>query len=551
MEKAGWSFDTHLQGGNCKVTAQQKTSRSLVDENKHGRRRSLQILLLTMTTGTLLGCQSGTAPRVAETHKFFGAAELPNPKALAASATDQIPVVQPASYTLPQDDEKNEPSIDELDVEDLDADDLDDDEPSLRDMLDRSDDDLQTDADSIPVAEPILDSSMGTSIEAVGITLESIESITLASHPAIREQRSRIEATRGQYTQAGLPFNPVFQYQSEEIGNEGSSGLHSATLSQQIVTANKLGIAQQVQAREIQKQQAQLRIAELTVLARVRASFAQALVAQRRQQIADQIVKLAEQSVESVRSLLEAEEVSKVALLQAKVELQQATIAAENAQTQFQAAFKALAAAAGNIALPQGPLAGDLEADLVERPWESLIGEITAISPEMSLAGSELERAKWALQLACAQVVPNVTVQAGAGYDGSSDDTFGVFGVSVPLPIRNRNQGNIRTARAEIAAASAAIERTQLDLQGRLAEAVGRYEVARQRYTRLTESVIPNAQETYELASQAFEVGETDYLQLLTAQRTLFDTQLSILDAIGTAKQTAAEIDALLVRLQF
>ena len=460
-------------------------------------------------------------------------------------------MVQPASYALPQDDEKIETSIDELDVEDLDADDLDDDEPSLRDMLDRSDDDSQTDEDSIQFAEPILYSSMGTSIETVGITLESIESTALASHPAIREQRSRIEATRGQYTQAGLPFNPVFQYQSEEIGNEDSSGLHSATLSQQIVTANKLGIAQQVQAREIKKQQAQLRIAELTVLARVRASFAQALVAQRRKQIADQIVQLAEQSVESVQSLLEAEEVSKVALLQAKVELQQATIAAENAQTQFQAAFKALAAAAGNIALPRGPLAGDLEADLVERPWQSLIGEITAISPEMSLAGSELERAKWALQLACAQVVPNVTVQAGAGYDGSSDDTFGVFGVSVPLPIRNRNQGNIRTARAEIAAASAAIERTQLDLQGRLAEAVGRYEVARQRYTRLTESVIPNAQETYELASQAFEVGETDYLQLLTAQRTLFDTQLSILDAIGTAKQTAAEIDALLVRLQF
>lgn len=396
-----------------------------------------------------------------------------------------------------------------------------------------------------------------------GVSLQWIESLAIASHPAIAEARARVESTRGQYIQAGLPFNPVLQYQSDEVGNEGASGLHSLGLSQQIVTANKLSIAQQVQAQEIQKQNARLRVAELTVSARVRGLFARSLVAQQRSQIADSIARVAEESLDSVSKLYEAEEVSKISVLQAKVELEQARIAAENAVTNYRASLQSLAAAAGGVDLASGVdlpggvdlaggvLVGDLEAMLVERPWEPLFAELSQMSPEMSLAGSELERAKWSLQLACAQVIPDVTVQAGAGYDGFSDDTFGVFGVSVPLPIRNRNQGNIRSARANVSAASAAIERTALDLQGRLAKAAGRHEVARTRYTRLQQSVIPNAEETFELSRQAFAAGELDYLQLLTAQRTLFNTQLAVLDAVGTASQTAAEIDSMVVRLSF
>lgn len=533
IERAGLSM--RFQGWNHEVTVQNQTSQKLNDfVCSSKRRRVVTLLLLTIPVGTL-GCRGVATPSAI------------NPSVTTRdSATNdwqskQVAPVQTVAFTSEEGSAGSG-----------------DDQMSLSDMLvdaaedSRSDiEDILTGVPSIDEASPNVAELIADPLQPSGISLEAIEAMALANHPGIREQRAEVEAQRGQYVQAGLPYNPVFQYQADEIGNEDSTGLHTATLSQQLVTANKLGIARQVQAREIQKQQAQVRIAELTVLARVRASFATALVAQRRTKIANQIVDLAEQSVDSVQALLDAEEVSKIALLQAKVELQQAGISAENAETNFQAALKSLSAASGNPTHLQGPLTGNLESDLVERPWESLIGEIASISPEIARAGSELERAKWALQLACAQVVPNVTVQAGAGYDASSDDTFGVFGVSVPLPIRNRNQGNIRTARAEIASASAAIERTELDLQGRLAEAVGRYEVARRRYVRLTESVIPNARETYDLARQAFEAGETDYLQLLTAQRTLFDTQLTILDAIATAKQTAAEIDGLLVRLSF
>jgi len=78
---------------------------------------------------------------------------------------------------------------------------------------------------------------------------------------------------------------------------------------------------------------------------------------------------------------------------------------------------------------------------------------------------------------------------------------------------------------------------------------VARYETARNRYERFQNSVIPNAEETFELSRKAFEAGETDFLQLLTAQRTLFTTRLSILDALAQANTAIAEIEGLLVTL--
>lgn len=392
-------------------------------------------------------------------------------------------------------------------------------------------------------------STPADSVQQTGLTLSSVEAMALGSHPAIAEARARVAFSTGQAVQAGLPFNPVLQYQSDEIGNESSSGMHSVQLSQQFVTANKLEIAQQVQAHEAERRRSQLRMAELRVLTNVRSAFAAAIVAQRRAQIANQIVDLAEKSLSSVQDLLDAQEVSRVVWLQATVEAEQARITAENAATQLRANRGVLAAAAGLQALPPDALVGDIGEGLVETPWETLLAEITATSPEITAAGSALERARWSLRLACAQVTPNITGQIGVGVDASTDDTFASVGVSVPLPLWNRNQGNIRSARASIAEASAAIDRTRLSLEGRLASAAGRYQVALERYRRLNENVLPTSEETYQLSQRAFEAGETDYIQLLTIQRTLFNTRLSVLEAAAEARQAAAEIEGLLVTL--
>lgn len=398
-------------------------------------------------------------------------------------------------------------------------------------------------ANDVPI--DVVETSM-----AAGISLVDLEAMALGAHPAIVEARARMASTRGQVIQSGLSPNPVVQYQSDEVGNERSSGLHRVTISQQFITAGKLNLAQQVQSHEFNRRKAQLQRAELQVLTQVRSLFNRCLIDQQRSELTQRIVELSDQSIDSVQALLRAEEVSKISLLQAKVENEQAQIANSNARIGYEASLRGLSAAIGNGVVIDQRLVGTLESELADRPWSATLSEIVAASPELSAANSSLQRARWALQLACANVTPNVTASVGVGLDAFTEDTFATVGVSVPLPLRNRNQGNILSARANITSATAAIDRTRLDLESRLAEAAGRYQTAKNRHTRLKERVIPTAEETYELSQKAFEAGETGYIQLLTAQRTLFSTRLDVLSALSQAKQAAAEIEGLLVTLE-
>ncbi|WP_413430788.1 TolC family protein [Crateriforma spongiae] len=378
------------------------------------------------------------------------------------------------------------------------------------------------------------------------LSLVDVEAMAMA-HPAIAAADAAVREAQGRAYQACLSPNPTLQYQADEVGNEGSAGLHSVGVSQSIVTANKLALANQTLRQVVQQRVADRERTRLQVLTRVRTAYWSALAAQKQAELTDRIVDLAEQSLQSVQDLLDAEEVSKIALLQARVELENARIEAENAKVRADVARRALAAASGSDSIGSSRLDGTLGAGLTDRPWDRWLQTIDATSPELAAAGSELERARWALRLACAQVTPNITGQIGVGVDTGSDDTFARFGISVPLPIHNRNQGNIRAARAAITAAGASIDATRLDLASRLSQSITDYQTALQRYRRLSSQVLADAEETFELSRQAFQAGETNFLQLLTAQRTLFAARLNVLDAAKQAHVAAAAIDGLLV----
>ena len=404
-------------------------------------------------------------------------------------------------------------------------------------------------AGSVPSSVDAEQTSSGVleGIESTPITLEEVVQGALAMHPELVKARASVDVARGRYQQAGLPYNPTLQYQSEEIGNEETTGLHSINVTQRFVTANKLSIAQRVEAQEIQRRQAIVEFAQLRVVTRVRTRFVNAWVAQQRLVLAEQITELAEEATESVKELLKAEEVSRRAFLQAKVELQQARLAQENSRVEEVATRRALAAAMGLPELREARLAAEFSETLTEMPWQTLLDELTFASPELATASAEIQRAKWSLSLACSQVTPDVTGQVGVGYDASTDDTFATVGVSVPLPIRNRNQGNIRAARAKVSQANAAIDQKRLDLNARLASTMAEYQKSLQQLRHVETEILPIAEETYELSREAFDAGETAYLQLLTAQRTLFTTRIRLLEAAASARLASARIDGWLV----
>ncbi len=377
------------------------------------------------------------------------------------------------------------------------------------------------------------------------LTLAHLESLAMTHHPSIARRRASIEALRGKWIQAGTPRNPVLQYNSDEIGNGGFSGLHRVAVAQTMITANKLGLAQNVVAAEMQQAQADLEVTRLQVQTDVRAAFLDALVAQQRLSLVDQLKQIAEKSSKSVVQM--GSESSRIELLQAQTELQRAVLAQETSQAELDGARRRLEAVVGIGALPVTPLQGTVDTNLNGLMFDRLSGETIQGSPELMRRAATIQRARHDYQLACASITPNVTAQLGVGVDAATDDTYGSVQVSVPLPLRNRNQGNLRRIRFEISEADRAYQQTEQHLASRLASVYQRYEVARRRRDRIESEIVPRAEETLKLTNQAYEVGESSFLQLLTVQRTLFEAQLQLLDATAEAAQSANLINGYLL----
>jgi len=380
------------------------------------------------------------------------------------------------------------------------------------------------------------------------ITLEQLQGMALASHPAISEAAARVEALRGKYVQAGLPPNFIAGYAASEAGNNGTSGQQGVYLEQEFVTGGKLRLAQQVVCWEIQRAEQLLRAAERRVLTDVQLAYFDVLIAQRRLALAGELGKIGSEAVKSVEALVKAKQQSRVDLLQAQVEFESVQLLVANAQAGQAGAWRRLATLLGDPDMPMSAVAGDPSADLPRLVLDDLTARVMAEHPELAAAWADVQRARWQVDREVAQVVPNVDVQLLLQHDNSTTDDVVGIQATMPLPIINRNQGGIRQAEGEASAAGAAARRLELSLRRQLAATYQLYEIAEQRVKSYREQILPRTEETLRLTRLAYEAGELSFLELLTVQRTYSQTHLAALDALAELRSAGTQLEGLLLQ---
>jgi cobalt-zinc-cadmium efflux system outer membrane protein len=391
--------------------------------------------------------------------------------------------------------------------------------------------------------EPIALPKPVAAVPAQGMTLAELEEMAIRGNPTVAQAASRVEAARGRCVQVGLYPNPVAGYIGAEIGNEGRGGQQGSFVSQEIVTAGKLRLNRSVAEQEIRQAEYAWEMQRQRVLTDVRRSFYDVLVAQRTVELIEQLARIGDEGVKSVEALMKAEEVARGDLLQARIEADTANVLLERARNRYVAAWRNLAAVVGDAAMPPRPLAGDVRDGLTQLTWDDTSSRFLAQSPQLASAQAGVARAQAALSRECAGRVPNIELQAAVQYDNATRDTFATIQAGVPMPIFNRNQGNIRRAQAELAAAQNEVQRVQLDLQQRLAATFEQYSTARYQVEKYSRDILPTAQASLDLANKGYRQGEYNYLFLLTSQRTYFQTNLIYLEALQELRTAATAIE--------
>lgn len=380
------------------------------------------------------------------------------------------------------------------------------------------------------------------------MTIQQLEAIAVQNNPTLDQARAETWKAYGRYVQAGLYPNPDAGYAASEVGNDGRAGQQGVYVQQEFVFGNKLALSQNISAAERTAADHSLALQELRVRNNVRLEYYGILTAKKNQEIAVQLLQVAENAARLAKIRREQGEASRLDELQARGEQQRASVAVAQSENGLNAAWKRMQAVVGDPGLTPQPLAGSLEQDpLPELSFEKLLARLENTSPQIRLAESRISRAQAAYARAEVEPIPNLTLQNTVQYDDSTKFTVVGIQATLPIPIFNRNQGNITVAEQDWIQASRETERLRLSLQRNLASRWQQFANARVQVERYRDEVLPTVSDTLKLTRDAYEAGETDYIRLLTAQRTYTETYRDYVSSLGLAWQEVVRLNGLLL----
>jgi cobalt-zinc-cadmium efflux system outer membrane protein len=244
---------------------------------------------------------------------------------------------------------------------------------------------------------------------------------------------------------------------------------------------------------------------------------------------------------------LQALQGSKVDVLQARLERERVNLELETLKVEREAIVRRLRALAGLGHENELQIEGELEQDVPDLEWEDALSRLLESSPLIAQAEAGVARAAAVWQRARAEPIPDVTVQAGAMHDFSTSSQMANVQISLPIPIFDKNQGNISAAEAEWIRASHEVERVRLSLERELAEEFRKYAQQRIRVMKYNTEILPASWETLDLSRKALEAEEIDSLQFLSVQRSYTSFNQEYIEALGEIWRQIVAIDGLLL----
>lgn len=367
--------------------------------------------------------------------------------------------------------------------------------------------------------------------------------LALEGNPEVAAATRQLEATEGQVLQGRARPNPELAYSLEDARSK------TRTQSWQLNLPVELGgkRAARTKAAEKSREQAQAQLIELkaTVRANVAAAYFDVLTARERLALATDSTALAKSSTDTVAKRVAAGKVSPVEETKARVAEAGIRVELAQAASEQRNALSRLFALMGRTDVPYTVLEGTAET-LPPVPNLAELQALISSSPAVVLARVEVDRRKALTDLEQSKRVPDVTVSVGMQRSNETQRNVLLFGVSVPLPVFDRNQGNLLEALKLEDKARDELQGAIVRLHSEVAQARERLSTIAAEVQSLQQEVLPGAKSAYDAATIGFENGKFNFLEVLDAQRTYFTAKSQYLKALGEAHRAAAEVDRLL-----
>lgn len=391
--------------------------------------------------------------------------------------------------------------------------------------------------------------SLAAGAQAESLSLAAALREALATHPLLDVVSAGIDAAEGQIRQSATRPNPLFIYQSENLRAWQSPAYrywqdsdHFFYLQQTFETASKRARRQDVARTVRDRIQLEREMTAWQIAARVRAAYWDAAATARVAALYRQVGENYRETVAYHETRFREGAIAESDLIRVQLEASRLALSANSAVLDAEQARIRLQREMGRREFVELELSDALEGPPATPP--ASLEAAFRQRPEMKLALKIGELAGVRIQLQQALATPNV--DGVFGYKRSNGFDTLLWGVQVPLPVFNRNAGNIESAVAEQRAAASAIRSTE-------ALIAAEYEAVRRELTlreiQLQQAATPllnRARENARVAEAAYRLGGTDILRLLDAQRQQLDAERLFIDAAAGLRQARAHLDSVL-----
>lgn len=357
-----------------------------------------------------------------------------------------------------------------------------------------------------------------------------------------------LEAAEARLRQAGVRANPELALRADGVlGGKPYAGWGEAEISldltQNLELGGRRGARVDVARAEVGVSALRREQAGIDTVARLALTYAEAEAAERRFALAEDALTLAVADARAALVLVEEGREPLLRGIQAETEAAMARAAVEDARAERDVALARLTAEA---MLPT-PVTS-VGAGVLDRTSPATLD--AAASLVVRVAEAEAEAAERRIGREQAEARPNISASLGVTRYQAEDATALTVGLSMPLPLFDRNRGNIDAARAEHRAAEARVAGARLADVAERSAALARLRASASRVA-AGDMGVASAEEAYRLSRLGFEAGRISQLELRSTRVALISARDAAVEARLARVRAEIELACLQGRAPF
>lgn len=383
--------------------------------------------------------------------------------------------------------------------------------------------------------------------DTIKISLKDAVNLALKNNPNLKVYKYEIASLEGVKSQAELLPNPEAEFEAENFlgGNElnGFTGAeYTLAASYLFELGGKRGSRINLADKEINSARSNYELSKLDIIAQVKTAFFALSKIQHQINLQKQFIQIDDEMLKTISERVKAGKTSpaeeskvKVALVNSRLELQRFQRDYLSTQTKL----NSLLGTSGRNFVSLTSLFDTL---FTPPDKKEILQEIENI-PSVKILNDETNIRKAQLELEEALAIPDLTASLGVRYLNELKTNSFVAGVSIPLPLFNRNQGSIQSAEVKIQQMEEIINAQKLSVIELLTTSYNNLLNAYNNVVQFRENILPESENAYEITKQGYLQGRFGFIDLLDAQRTLFDTQVNYLLELSDYYEAIIEIE--------